>query len=256
MDIYNCAFPSLVPEMQRFSSIVCAILSFFPFVYLVATYESLIYRAIIPENWDMLMAYAEVLLILGVIYRLSGPIMPVCVMVFLIYNLYGDSVPGTFSGPGFGLDMLLGKMYCETEAGIFGTITGVSVKYLIYFTTLGAVITRLEYGKIIANIALLFVGKSPASPGRASAFMAVLMGMFSGSGAADAHQAALRKGRIQQIGGCWHYRHSRFHCLHHAAGAGFDFLSDGGTAFHSLFINYSHGCGAHAAVSFRHRHLQ
>ncbi len=193
--------PSLVPEMQRFSGIVCAILSFFPFVYLVATYESLIYRAIIPENWDMLMAFAEVLLILGVIYRLSGPIMPAFVMFFLIYNLYGDSVPGTFSGPGFGLDMLLGKMYCETEAGIFGTITGVSLKYLIYFTTLGAVITRLGYGKIIANIALLFVGKSPASPGRASAFMAVLMGMFSGSGAADTQfVATLTKPLYEKVG--------------------------------------------------------
>ncbi len=193
--------PALIPATLRPSNIACTVLSFFPFIYLVLTYEQLIYRAITPEPWDLVMALSEVLLVLGVIFRLSGPIMPMLVMVFITYNLYGDMVPGLFSSHGFSIDMLLGKMYCETEAGIFGTITGVSLKYLIYFTTLGAVITKLNFGKIIANIALLFVGKSPASPGRTSSIMAVLMGMFSGSGAADTQfVAALTKPLYDKVG--------------------------------------------------------
>jgi TRAP transporter 4TM/12TM fusion protein len=177
--------PTLIPSSQKWSNIACAVLSFLPFVYLVIHYEALIYRAIMPEPWDLVMSFAEVLLVLGVIFRLSGPIMPTIVMIFLLYNIYGDGIPGLFANPGFDFDMLLGKMYCETEAGIFGSITGVSVKYLIYFTIMGAIVTRLNFGRIIANIALLFVGRSPASPGRACSMMAVLMGMFSGSGAAD-----------------------------------------------------------------------
>jgi TRAP transporter 4TM/12TM fusion protein len=193
--------PTLVPSIQRVSNLACAVLSFFPFLYLVVNFEQLIYRAIIPEPWDLVMALSEVLLVLGVIFRLSGPIMPVFVMVFLMYNMYGDYMPGFFANPGFGIDMLLGKMYCETEAGIFGTITGVSLKYLIYFTTLGAVITKMDFGKIIANIALLFVGRSPASPGRTSSIMAVLMGMFSGSGAADTQfVATLTKPLYEKVG--------------------------------------------------------
>ncbi|ROQ92018.1 TRAP transporter permease [Desulfosoma caldarium] len=174
-----------VAQVSRYANVLCGLLSILPFVYLVATYEKLIYRAIMPEPWDLFMAFSEVLLVLGVIFRLSGPIMPTLVMIFILYNLYGEYIPGTFANPGFSIDMLLGKMYCETEAGIFGAITGVSLKYLIYFTTLGAVVTHMGFGKIIANIALLLVGRSPASPGRASSVMAVLMGMFSGSGAAD-----------------------------------------------------------------------
>jgi TRAP transporter 4TM/12TM fusion protein len=123
------------------------------------------------------------------------------VIVFFLYNLYGYLLPPMLANPGFDLDMLLGKMYCETEAGIFGTITGVSVKYLIYFTTLGAIISRMNFGKIIANIALLFVGRSPASPGRTSSIMAVLMGMFSGSGAADTQfVATLTKPLYEKVG--------------------------------------------------------
>lgn len=193
--------PALIPATLRPSNIACAVLSFFPFIYLVLTYEQLIYRAIMPEPWDLVMALSEVLLVLGVIFRLSGPIMPMLVMVFITYNLYGDRVSGILAAHGFEIDMLLGKMYCETEAGIFGTITGVSLKYLIYFTTLGAVISKLNFGKIIANIALLFVGKSPASPGRTSSIMAVLMGMFSGSGAADTQfVAALTKPLYDKVG--------------------------------------------------------
>ncbi|MEJ5349884.1 MAG: TRAP transporter fused permease subunit [Desulfosoma sp.] len=174
-----------IPHVSAYANLLCGILSLFPFLYLVVTYEKLIYRAIMPEPWDLFMAFSEVLLVLGVIFRLSGPIMPTLVMIFILYNVYGHYIPGTFANPGFSVDMLLGKMYCETEAGIFGSITGVSLKYLIYFTTLGAVVSQMGFGKILANIALLLVGRSPASPGRASSVMAVLMGMFSGSGAAD-----------------------------------------------------------------------
>ncbi len=200
--IWVCTMPTaIVPASQRWSSLFCALLSFLPFLYLVVNYEKLIYRAIMPEPWDLLMSYSEILLVLGVIFRLSGPIMPSIVMVFLLYNLYGDRIPGLFANPGFDFDMLLGKMYCETEAGIFGSITGVSLKYLIYFTIMGAIVARLNFGKIIANIALLFVGRSPASPGRACSVMAVLMGMFSGSGAADTQfVATLTKPLFEKVG--------------------------------------------------------
>jgi TRAP transporter 4TM/12TM fusion protein len=200
--IWACAMlPPVVPQIQKQANIICAILTLLPFIYLVVNFEQLIYRAITPEPWDLLMSLTEVLLVLGVIFRLSGPIMPIFVMVFLLYNMYGYLMPNVLSNPGFDLGMLLGKMYCETEAGIFGTITGVSVKYLIYFTTLGAIISRLNFGQIIANIALLFVGRSPASPGRTSSIMAVLMGMFSGSGAADTQfVATLTKPLYEKVG--------------------------------------------------------
>ena len=110
--------PPLIPPVQKFSNIACSILCFLPFIYLVVNYDKLIYRAIIPEPWDLLMAFSEMLLVLGVIFRMSGPIMPIFVVFFFLYNIFGNRIPGVFASPGFDLDMLLGKMYCETEAGI------------------------------------------------------------------------------------------------------------------------------------------
>ena len=200
--IWLCTMlPGVVPGLIRLSNPVCALLCFLPYVYLVVNYDKLIYRSIMPEPWDLVMSYSQILLVLGVIFRLSGSIMPSIVMVFLLYNLYGNHLPGLLSSPGFDLDMLLGKMYCETEAGVFGSITGVSVKYLIYFTILGSIVAKMNFGQIIANIALIFVGRSPASPGRACSVMAVMMGMFSGSGAADTQfVGTLTKPLFEKVG--------------------------------------------------------
>ena len=177
--------PVLFPKKLHFFNLVSAILIILPFVYMVKNFNALIYRAVIPKPLDLAMAFGETFLVLGLTYRAIGSVLPTLVLAFMIYNIYGNYIPGVFSGPGFGIDMLLGKLYCETEAGLFGIITGVSLKYLVYFTILGSVIAALGFGEIISNIALSLVGKSPASPGRTSSILAVFMGLFSGSGAAD-----------------------------------------------------------------------
>ena len=177
--------PVLFPKKLHFLNLISAILIILPFVYMVKNFNGLIYRAVIPEPLDLVMAFGETFLVLGLTYSAIGSVLPTLVLAFMIYNIYGNVIPGVFSGPGFGIDMLLGKLYCETEAGLFGIITGVSLKYLVYFTILGAVIAELGFGEIISNIALSLVGKSPASPGRTSNILAVFMGLFSGSGAAD-----------------------------------------------------------------------
>jgi TRAP transporter 4TM/12TM fusion protein len=177
--------PGLVPRAARALDLLAALLCFAPFLYLLLQFNALVSRAMLPVPWDLAMSFGLTFLVLGLVYRMLGPVLPGLVLVFLLYNLYGYLVPGVLQSPGFPLDMLLGKLYAETEAGLFGIITGVSLKYLVYFTILGAVISALGFGEIIANIAFLLVGKSPASAGRATSVMAVMMGWFSGSGAAD-----------------------------------------------------------------------
>ncbi|MEJ2287870.1 MAG: TRAP transporter fused permease subunit [Deinococcales bacterium] len=177
--------PAVLPRVARAFDLVAAMMSVAPFLYLLLQFNDLVNRAMLPVPWDLVMSFGLTFLVLGLVYRMLGPVLPSLVLIFLLYNLYGYLVPGTLQSPGFPLDMLLGKLYAETEAGLFGIITGVSLKYLVYFTILGAVISALGFGEIIANIAFLLVGKSPAAPGRATSVMAVMMGWFSGSGAAD-----------------------------------------------------------------------
>ncbi|AFZ68673.1 TRAP transporter permease [Deinococcus peraridilitoris] len=177
--------PAVVPKLQRYLDLLVAVFAIAPYVYLITQYETLIYRAVLPEPWDLAMGFGLTAAVLGLAFRMLGPVLPSLVLVFTLYNVHGSSLPGAFSTAGMPLDMLVGKLYSETEAGLFGIITGVSLKYLVYFTILGSVITALGFGPIIARLALRAVGRSPMAPGRAVGLMSVFMGFFSGSGAAD-----------------------------------------------------------------------
>ncbi len=177
--------PAVFPEGRRWFDLLAAALAILPFVFELLFYEQIIDRAMMPEPTDLVMAFGLTFLLLGVVFRATGPIMPALVLFFFIYDLHGDLLPGVFAHVPFSLDLLLGKLYSETEAGLFGIITGVSMKYLVYFTILGGMIGALNLGKIVANIALLAVGKSPDAPGKVTCIASVFMGLFSGSGAAD-----------------------------------------------------------------------
>jgi TRAP transporter 4TM/12TM fusion protein len=193
--------PAVVPRLQRPTALLGALLAVLPTWYQARHFEELVYRAVLPAPWDMAMSFGLIMLVLGVVYRLLGPVMPVLVLFFFTYNLYADLFPGAFRGSRQGIDLLLGKTFNETEAGIYGLITGVSAKYLVYFTLLSGMISALGLGKVVANMALALVGKSPATPGRVTGIASVFMGMFSGSGAADTQfVAALTKPLFERAG--------------------------------------------------------
>lgn len=177
--------PAVLPRLAKPFNLLAAALSVAPFLYLLIEFEELVNRAMLATPWDLSMSFGLVFLVLGIVQRLLGPVLPGIVLVFVLYNLFGYQIPGPLKSPGFPIDMLLGKLYAETEAGLFGIITGVSLKYLVYFTIMGAIIAAMGYGRVIANIAFRLVGGSPAAPGRATSVMAIMMGLFSGSGAAD-----------------------------------------------------------------------
>ncbi len=193
--------PALFPRIRKPLDLLAALLALFPTLYQVRHFEELVYRAVLPEAWDMAMSFGLIFLVLGLVYRLLGPVMPVLVLLFFSYNLYADLFPGAFRGTRQGIDLLLGKTFNETEAGIYGLITGVSAKYLVYFTLLSGMIGALGLGRVVANLALALVGKHPATPGRVTGLASVFMGMFSGSGAADTQfVAALTKPLYERAG--------------------------------------------------------
>jgi TRAP transporter 4TM/12TM fusion protein len=177
--------PAVYPRSGRWVDKLGALLVIGPYLYQVIFFNVIIDRAMMPEPWDLVMAFGLTFLLLGQVYRYTGAIMPCLVLTFLLYDLHGNLLTGVMAHASFDFDLLLGKLFSETEAGLFGMITGVSMKYLVYFTILGGIIGALNLGRIIANIASLASGGRPDGPGIVTTIASVFMGMFSGSGAAD-----------------------------------------------------------------------
>jgi len=177
--------PAVYPRSGFWMDKLAALLVFVPYIYQVTFYTDIIDRAMTPEPWDLVMAFGLTLLLLGQVYRYTGAILPCLVLTFLLYNLHSNIFTGVLAHASFDFDLLLAKLFSETEAGLFGIITGVSVKYLVYFTILGGIISALDLGRIIGNIASLAARGRPDGPGIVTVIASVFMGMFSGSGAAD-----------------------------------------------------------------------
>jgi TRAP transporter 4TM/12TM fusion protein len=169
----------------RLSDLALAILALPPYLYLVSNYWALINRAILPLPLDVAMGWGMTLMLMGLVLRLIGPEMPLLVTAFILYDIYGYLLPRPWFHPGFDVEFLAGKLYAETEAALLGIVTGVSAKYVVYFTILAGVLGALGYGKAMGRTFLAFLGRSPASVGRASVGLGMGMGMVSGSGAAD-----------------------------------------------------------------------
>jgi len=177
--------PLFLPKTRRFVDVLVAIIMIVPYFYEIRMFEDLILRAMFPEPADIVMSFTMFIGLLGLVYRLTGPVLPCLVLFFLFYNLHGELFPKMLAHAPFDFELLLGKIYCETEAGLFGLITGVSSKYLVYFTILGGIVGALKIGRLIANLASVIVGKGRDAPGKVTIVASVFMGMFSGSGAAD-----------------------------------------------------------------------
>jgi len=183
---YVIAVGPLTPRYNKSLDLVGAGLSFLPYVYLVVNYETLIYRAVTPETWDLAMGWSLTLLLMGVVYRFVGGVLSILGLIFMLYNMFGYMFPPPWRIAGFDVDFLIAKTYIETEAALFGTVTDVSVKYIVYFAIFGGVLTALKYGDKLARGVFALLGRNPSSVGRAAATLGVVLGMTSGSGAADA----------------------------------------------------------------------
>ncbi|MFN4045939.1 MAG: TRAP transporter permease, partial [Acidilobaceae archaeon] len=183
--------PTLTPMVKvldpisRYACLVLAVLAVLPYVYQVWEYEELIYRAVVPTAYDVTMGWTMTLLLFGIVLRFVGPEMPILVSAFILYDIYGYLFPRPWFHPGFDIDTLVGKIYSETEAALFGLITNVSFKYIAYFTMLAGLLSALGFSDLMAKAFFTLMGRSSASVGRVSVGMGVGMGMISGSGAAD-----------------------------------------------------------------------
>jgi len=176
---------SRLSHILRLSDLALAILALPPYLYLVSNYWALIDRAVLPLPLDVAMGWGMTLMLMGLVLRLIGPEMPLLVTAFILYDIYGYLLPRPWFHPGFDVEFLAGKLYAETEAALLGIVTGVSAKYVVYFTILAGVLGALGYGRSMGRTFLAFLGRSPTSVGRASVGLGMGMGMVSGSGAAD-----------------------------------------------------------------------
>jgi len=152
--------------------------------YMLFDFEEFIYRAVTPENWDLIFGAIFILLILEATRRSSGLIMPISCVLFLGYAYVGPWLPAPWTHRGYDLERIIGIMYMTLE-GVFGVPIDVCSTIIAGFCIFGAFLTVSGAGKFYVDFAFASMGQKPTAAGRAVVATSYFLAMASGSGVAN-----------------------------------------------------------------------
>ncbi|MGC8768052.1 TRAP transporter permease [Calditerrivibrio sp.] len=163
---------------------IFATLGFYSVMYTVFNFKELTERAGLPSDKDILFGIFAILFILEATRRVIGIAMPVIVILFSLYVLYGSKMPDFLALKNVSMTKFMNQIYLSTE-GIFGIPLGVSAGVVFYFVLLGAILEKAGAGKFFIDLALSVFGKYKGGPAKAAIVSSGLTGLVSGSSIAN-----------------------------------------------------------------------
>ena len=122
-------------------------------------------------------------MVMEIMRRTNGWIMPAITAAFIAYALFGAYLPQPWTHKGYEVGRLIGHMYMTLE-GIYGVAVDVSSSLIILFTIFGAFLQYSGAGKFYIDFSFAAMGGKPTGAGRTVVLASFLLGGPSGSGVA------------------------------------------------------------------------
>ena len=168
-------------------------ISLFVTLYIFFDYEGLVYRQgilakiqigslIIP--YEIIMGVFGIILLLEATRRAIGIPLAAIAIIFLIFSIFGQSMPDLIAHQGLSIKRLVGYHWFTGEA-IFGIPISVSVSFIFLFVLFGAILDAAGGGKYFLSLAFALVGKMRGGPAKAAILASGLTGLISGSSVAN-----------------------------------------------------------------------
>ncbi len=162
---------------------IAALLSIAVAAYLIHGGDDFTDRNTSPEPWDIVFGIALIVMVMEVMRRTNGWIMPAITAAFIAYALAGPYLPQPWTHKGYEVGRLIGHMYMTLE-GIYGVAVDVSSSLIILFTIFGAFLQYSGAGKFYIDFSFAAMGGKPTGAGRTVVLASFLLGGPSGSGVA------------------------------------------------------------------------
>jgi TRAP transporter 4TM/12TM fusion protein len=134
--------------------------------------------------FEFLLGGGGILLLLEATRRAIGLPLVIVASIFLIYSIFGQSMPEIISHRGLSVERLIGYHWLGGEA-IFGIPVSVSVDFVFLFVLLGALLDRAGAGKYFLDLAFAMVGRYRGGPAKAAILASGMTGLISGSSIAN-----------------------------------------------------------------------
>ena len=157
--------------------------------YLFLGWSGLVSRQGVLYVWngvpvEAILGGVGILLLLDATRRAIGiPLVIVCT-VFLVYSIFGQSMPDIVSHKGLSLNRLIGYQWLTGEA-VFGIPISVSVSFVFLFVLFGALLDKAGAGQYFLALSFALVGRFSGGPAKAAILASGMTGMISGSSIAN-----------------------------------------------------------------------
>jgi TRAP transporter 4TM/12TM fusion protein len=164
---------------------VLAVGSLVAALYLPVTLESLTFRIGSPNTTDLVMGSFLIVAVFEATRRVMGVVLPVIVLVFLLYGVFGQYAPvAVLQHPGTSWGGFVSHVYMTTE-GIYGIPLGVISTVVFHFVLFGTIATRMGLGQFFIDVAQCIAGRYAGGPAKVSVIASSMFGTINGSSIAN-----------------------------------------------------------------------
>lgn len=138
-----------------------------------------------PTGIDVFLGSVLVIACLEIARRTIGIILPLIILVFMIYALFGPSMPvQILQHPGVDWHQFVNNMYFPSE-GIFGVTLWIVSTVVFHFVLFGVVAQRMGLGQFFVDNAMIVAGRYTGGPAKVSVVSSAFFGTISGSSIAN-----------------------------------------------------------------------
>ncbi|MEE4117489.1 MAG: TRAP transporter fused permease subunit [Paracoccaceae bacterium] len=116
--------------------------------------------------------------------RTVGWVLVIVLVVFVLYAVFGNHLPGALNHNGFTIDRVLEQSYL-TQDGIWNQPIAVTANYIFLFVLLGSLLLSSGAGTFFTELASSMTRRAVGGPAKTSVVASTFMGMLSGSSPAN-----------------------------------------------------------------------
>ncbi len=190
-------FPAIKKPIEGkigIGSWLMAIVSIFPPLYIVISHDRLTERLEFVDDVatiEIVLGTLMIVLLLEAIRRAVVPAMTYLIIAFFIYLYAAPYLSGVFYAKAPVFSEIVEMQYLITDAGIFGSITGVSATFVALFVIFGAFMEVTKTGQFFTDLACRIAGKGHGGPAKIAVISSGLFGSISGVAAANVYSTGV-----------------------------------------------------------------
>ena len=138
-----------------------------------------------PTDMDVFFGSVLVLASLEIARRTIGWVLPMIILVFITFALFGPHMPAQIlQHPGVDWRQFINNMYFPFE-GIYGITLWVVSTVVFHFVLFGVVAQRMGLGQFFVDNAMIAAGRYTGGPAKVSVVSSAFFGTISGSSIAN-----------------------------------------------------------------------